>query len=421
MKPHLSVMHWFARKNLAFSREVVPGFHASDFSPALQTRLLILQPTPFCNIDCDYCYLPDRQSTARMSLETVRMAARRLVEASLLPQELTVVWHAGEPLTVDVSWYEQAFAVLAEELGAQTKLGHAMQTNALLINDEWCTLFRRHAVRVGVSVDGPAELHDVHRKTRTGKGTHRRVLSGMEKLREHGIECHAIAVVTEETLRAKERFIEFFESHPFTELGCNFDEAEGTHEESSLVGHEDEHAELLKQLLVRSQVPGSRLRVRELSTALNLIARPLPKVRWQGHEWPLNTQALPFAMLNVAHDGRWSTFSPELLGQASVAHSDFVFGNVHDQALLAATAGEAFRRTWHAIARGIQNCERSCAYFSYCGGGSPANKLYELGGMDGAETLYCRSVVKRPFRIVLEALESAKAQRPDAVAAAGVE
>jgi uncharacterized protein len=86
---------------------------ALDFAPALKTRLLVLQPTPFCNIDCSYCYLPDRNDRSRMSLATVRLAARRLREDGLLGDELTVVWHAGEPLVLPPAWYEEAFAVLA--------------------------------------------------------------------------------------------------------------------------------------------------------------------------------------------------------------------------------------------------------------------------------------------------------------------
>src|SRR5262245_43455592 len=76
--------------------------------------LLILQPTPFCNIDCDYCYLPDRQKTARMPMEVVGAAVDQVHRSGLVRHDYTVVWHAGEPLTVGVPYYEQAFAVVRE-------------------------------------------------------------------------------------------------------------------------------------------------------------------------------------------------------------------------------------------------------------------------------------------------------------------
>ena len=71
-----SAIRWFRRRIVsATGANPVNGF---DISPATSTRLLILQPTPFCNIDCDYCYLPDRDATMRMSMHTLRLAVQRL-------------------------------------------------------------------------------------------------------------------------------------------------------------------------------------------------------------------------------------------------------------------------------------------------------------------------------------------------------
>lgn len=381
-------------------------FDPSDFVPALKTELLILQPTPFCNIDCSYCYLPQRNNAARMPLLTLRRVAERLRDDELAAPEMTVVWHAGEPLVVPHSWYEDAFGTLRDVLGTFTRLNHSMQTNATLIDARWCELFRRHQVRVGVSVDGPADLHDAHRRTRQGRGTHAQVVRGMSLLREQGIGFHAIAVVTPATFAQADRFIDFFEANPVSELGCNVDEAEGGHKVSSLSGHESAHGQFLRRLLERSRQQGSRLRVRELAHALYRVAQAPALVQWRGHRWPLNTQVLPFAMLNVAYNGQWSTFSPELLGQPAPGYDDFVFGDVHEAGFLLGAQGQAFARTWSDIVRGTQRCESTCAYFGYCGGGAPVNKFYENGALDSGETLYCRSVVQRPFDTVLQQWEA---------------
>ena len=76
-----ATVHWLSRSAPPPPPDAVlhPRFDPADFAPALQTRLLILQPTPFCNIACDYCYLPDRDSTARMSLATVRADRKSVV------------------------------------------------------------------------------------------------------------------------------------------------------------------------------------------------------------------------------------------------------------------------------------------------------------------------------------------------------
>ena len=407
-----SPVRWLPRNPASNGSPRLARLAPTDFQPALKTELLVLQPTPFCNIDCDYCYLPGRQSKARMSLATVRHAARRLREDGLLGDALTVVWHAGEPLAMPVAFYEQAIDAIEAEVGAHCELTHAIQTNATLIDAAWCALFKAHGIRIGVSVDGPAALHDRHRRTRAGKGTFAQVERGMGLLRAHGIAFHAIAVVTEATFAQAEAFIDYFERLGIDELGCNFDEAEGMHARSSLAGHEAAHAGFLARLLERAPA-GAPLRVRELSTAFQLIAAPLPRTRWRGHVWPMNAQTRPFAIVNVACNGDFGSFSPELLGQPSAEYGDFIFGNVAHDGYLDSTASRRFARLWDAIARGTQACERGCSHFGFCGGGAPANKFYENGDFASTETLYCRSMVKRPFDAVLARLErDARAAAP---------
>ena len=379
-------------------------FDPADFDPAPATELLILQPTPFCNIACDYCYLPDRDSTARMSLATVRDAARRLREDGLLGDTLGVVWHAGEPLAMPLAFYADAIGAIDAEIGAHCSVSHAIQTNATLIDDAWCALFKAHDIRIGVSIDGPADLHDRHRRTRAGRGTHAQVMRGIERLRAHGIAFHAIAVVTAAAFAQADAFCDFFEQLGATELGCNFDEAEGAHTRSSLAGHEAAHAAFIARLLER-WLAGSTLRVRELASALQRIAQPLPRYRRRGQALPRNAQTMPFALVTVACNGDFTTFSPELLGQHSTEFGDFVLGNVARGGYLASTESTTFARLWREITRGTRACERNCSHFGYCGGGAPANKLYENGDLASTETLYCRTMLKRPFDTVLARLE----------------
>lgn len=378
---------------------------ADDFSPPLRTRLLVLQGTPFCNIACTYCYLPGRDRHERMSVATVRRVAQRLRDDGLNGGELTVVWHAGEPLVLPPSFYEEAFAALAEALAPQTRVTHAVQTNGMLIDDRWCRLFRRHALSIGVSVDGPPALHDAHRRSRSGQPTHAAVMRGIGCLRANGVPFHAIAVVTRATLTDPDSFFDWFAAQGIRELGCNFDEAEGGHHRSSLAGLEAAHAAFLERLLERSITSGGRVVIRELAQAWQRIAEPLPSVHHSGRSWPDNAQVLPLALLSVASNGDFATFSPEFLGQRWPAYDDFVLGNVHRSGFLESLGGDVFARLWGGVRAGVEACARGCAHFDYCGGGAPVNKLYEHGDLGATETLYCRSMIQRPFEAVLRRLE----------------
>jgi uncharacterized protein len=381
-----------------------PALQASDFHPPLATQLLVLQPTPMCNIDCRYCYLPERSNPARMSVATAAMAARRLAEDGLAGDELTVVWHAGEPLLMPPSFYDEAIAAIAQALPA-TRVQHALQTNAMLINEAWCALFKRQAIALGVSVDGPAHLHDAQRRTRHDTGTHAQVLRGIAQLRAAGIPFHAIAVVSAATLPEPDAFYDWFEAQGITQLGCNFDEAEGVNATSSLQGPQAEvgHAAFLQRLLQRAE-HGS-VKVREFDVAWLSLRQQAATWRWRNQVFPANTQVRPLDLLTVRHDGAWCSFSPELAGQRSVQHGDFVLGQVQQAGYLAALATPRLQALWGEIVAGVRACAGTCAYFDHCGGGAPANKFYEHGHFAGTETLYCRSMLQRPFDAVLARAE----------------
>jgi len=381
----------------------------ADVWPALRTQLLVLQPTPFCNIDCSYCYLPQRNDTRRMAPETLALALLHLRQDGLLDAELGIVWHAGEPLVLPPAWYAIALAKAAAALQAHpVRVTHALQTNATLVDETWCRFFLDHGVQLGVSIDGPAALHDRHRRTRRGGPTHASVMQGIRCLQAQQVPFHAIAVVTAETLADPAAFFDWFEAQGIRELGCNIDEAEGAHARSSLqdsAALEAAHAAFIEEGL-RRHLAG-RLVLRELAQAQQLLAAPLPRWGAGRSRWPANAQVQPLALITVNVNGDWGSFSPELPGQPWPQYGNFVLGNVHQGGYLQALRGPVFERLWAGIAAGVQACESQCAYFEQCGGGAPANKLYEHGHLRGTETLYCRSMLQRPFAAVLRAAEAA--------------
>src|SRR5579864_6023179 len=119
-----------------------------------KTELVVIQATPFCNINCRYCYLPNRLSTKRMDNTTLSRVFEVLFSSSLLSDHISIVWHAGEPLTLPIAFYEQAFQTAEQFNTHGTHVTHCFQTNGTLINQAWCDFINSHQVHVGVSLDG---------------------------------------------------------------------------------------------------------------------------------------------------------------------------------------------------------------------------------------------------------------------------
>jgi len=348
-----------------------------------RTRLLVLQGTPFCNIACRYCYLPDRSNRARMAPETVRAALRWLGENGLAAPELAVVWHAGEPLALPVDWYRDAFAAAAEARPHGTVLRHCIQTNGTLIDDRWCALFREHGVQIGLSLDGPARLHDAQRRTRSGRGTHDAVMRGVAALQRHRIPFHAICVVGDATLDAPEELVEFFAAHRILDIGFNVEEVEGIHTRSSLSrDRAGRFRGFFERAWRRAEALG--VEIREVRTVLAGLQEP------PAGAGPGNDQNTPFDIVTVTHDGSLHTFSPELAGLQHPRIGALALGNVRTTTLRQVLDGPMFRQAWAEIAAGIAACARDCAYFPLCRGGAPSNKLGELGTFAGTETMACR-------------------------------
>ncbi|MBK6697280.1 MAG: GRRM system radical SAM/SPASM domain protein [Myxococcales bacterium] len=372
---------------------------ATDWRARLE--LLVLQPTPFCNLDCAYCYLPNRKDTSRMSMATLDSVISTVATEGWASAQLSVIWHAGEPLVVGPAWYEEAFEIVAKRIPQSVAVRHHFQTNAVLLNASWCEFIKRHNVRVGVSVDGPAFLHDARRRTRDGKGTHAKVMRGVERLREASVDFNVICVLTRQSLAHPDDIFDFFSGLGAREIGFNVEEVEADNAASSLMdaGVEGEFRAFFRRIVERQQAATQPLRIREFEKVFAALRSP----RF-GH-LRANMQNRAGHVLTVGWDGSFSTWSPELLGGVHPDLGSLALGTSLEGGL-DARARARLAVFQDEIGRGIAKCERTCEYFSFCLGGVPANKLGEHGRFDGTETMFCRLTEKVMTDVLLDALDA---------------
>jgi uncharacterized protein len=367
-------------------------------------ELLVIQPTPFCNLDCSYCYLPDRLNKRKISLETLEKALNWAFSSGLVRQPFTLLWHAGEPMVLPATFYEQATVLLERCNVSGFEVTQSFQTNATLVNDAWCEFIRRRGVQVGVSVDGPDFLNDRHRVTRQGGGTLDRVLRGMQLLRDYEIFFDVITVLTSSSLDYPDELFDFYMEHGVTSVAFNVEEIEGPHVTSSLSGSgvESRFRRFYSRFMDLALAADPPLRVREFDSAHNSVSyRQPPEMRTQ--------ECRPFAILNVDYAGNFSTYSPELLGLSSPRHGSFALGNVARASLESVLTMPRFLALDDEIRRGVDLCQETCRYFPFCGGGPPGNKFFENGDFATTETLSCRLHKQATFDVALDKLEQLKA------------
>jgi uncharacterized protein len=367
--------------------------------------LLVLQASPFCNINCDYCYLPHRTSTRRMSMQVLASAIEKTYASDLVRGELTIIWHAGEPLAVPISWYEEALDTISLTAPSGANIVHSIQSNGTLLNQAWCDFIRRHDIRMGLSIDGPDFLHDLHRKTRRGDGSHRAAMHGLQLLKDNHIPFHVIAVITGDALGYAQEVYDFFETAGVDRLGFNIEEVEAEHAVSTLGAAHEERVRAFYQTIFENQKQRRSITIREFAAAEQKIRSGI-SLRDFDFPW-FNEQVRPFGIISVDWKGDFSTYSPELLGMSLDPYGEFCFGNVLRDHFADALETPKFRQVLVDIQTGIKRCADSCPYYGYCGAGAPANKYYENGSLASTETLYCRYAVQMPLDIILNDMEMA--------------
>ncbi|MCA8990636.1 MAG: anaerobic sulfatase maturase [Planctomycetaceae bacterium] len=176
---------------------------ASSISDAAMGVHVMVKPIgPICNLDCEYCYYLKKEDlypgtkSWRMRSETLRDYIRQHIAAQPAGvDEITFAWQGGEPTLLGVEFFREANAIQKELAPPGVRTVNTMQTNGTLLDDEWCAFFKQENWLIGLSMDGPAELHDHYRFDKQGKPTFAQVHRGLQLLKRHEVEFNVLVVV----------------------------------------------------------------------------------------------------------------------------------------------------------------------------------------------------------------------------------
>lgn len=186
-------------------------------APVAQGLHIVAKPIgPACNLDCAYCFYLEKQAfygtgeNYRMPDAVLEGFIRSYVEAQPTPV-VEFVWQGGEPTLLGIDFFRRVVELQATFAGAKT-ISNALQTNGTLLDDEWCRFLKQHNFMVGISLDGPREIHDRYRRDRQGMGSFDAVMRGLKLLQQYGVEYNVMASVARETARQPLEVYRFFKA-----------------------------------------------------------------------------------------------------------------------------------------------------------------------------------------------------------------
>ena len=172
----------------SLSQNAPPPFH------------LLAKPTgAVCNLDCRYCFFLSKEelypgSRFRMSDEVLAAYIQQLLAAHQTP-EVTVAWQGGEPTLMGLGFFRRSVELVAKHKKPGKTVTYTIQTNGTRLDDAWAAFFKGHHFLVGLSVDGPREMHDAYRVHKGGSGSFDRVMRGWEALRRHEVDVNILCTV----------------------------------------------------------------------------------------------------------------------------------------------------------------------------------------------------------------------------------
>ena len=194
----------------------------TTISPFARPLYVMLKPVgAACNLACNYCYYLEKsnlykhQPKRQMSEELLERFVKDYIEAQTM-NEVVFTWHGGEPTLRPLSFYQKAVELQKKYAGGRV-IHNSLQTNGTLLTDEWCRFLKANNWLVGISIDGPEELHDRYRRDSQGKPSWKRVMEGIRLLQHYGVEWNAMAVVNCYNADHPQAFYRFFKS-----IGCQY-------------------------------------------------------------------------------------------------------------------------------------------------------------------------------------------------------
>lgn len=152
-----------------------------------------------CNLNCTYCFFQKKErlypgSDFRMSDEVHEAYIKQLLDAHQVPQ-VEVAWQGGEPTLMGLDFFRRSIELQNKYQRHGVQIENTFQTNGILLNDEWCRFFHENNFLIGLSMDGPRELHDYYRRDKGGRGTFERVVQAARLLQKHKVEFNILCTV----------------------------------------------------------------------------------------------------------------------------------------------------------------------------------------------------------------------------------
>jgi len=183
---------------------------------------LLLKPASFrCNLECEYCFYKRVEDVydepaAFMDYETLDATIKAVMTSGA--SQVSFCWQGGEPTLMGVDFFKKAVELQQKYSRMGQTVENSLQTNGVLLDEEWFRFLREYRFLVGISLDGPREYHDTYRKTRGGEGTYQKVMDTIEGMNDNGVDYNILTLLNDVNVRHPDNVYHFMRENNFQYL-----------------------------------------------------------------------------------------------------------------------------------------------------------------------------------------------------------
>jgi len=345
-----------------------------------------------CNLRCNYCYYLEKETihpsgnAHKMSDSTLQLFTEQYIHAQP-GQQVLFTWHGGEPLLLGVEYFKKALRYQKMyQHGRQ--IDNVLQTNGVLLTDEWCRFFKSNNFLIGISIDGPEHCHDRYRKNGAGKGSFNEVMRGIELLQKYGVEFNVLSVVNDYNVKYPLEIYHFFKS-----IGAQYIQFSPVVERLDPASGMLSFAQKTEGILTPWSVPAL-----EYGQFLCEIF----------DEWVQQDVGKTYVTTFDATLAGYVDFAPGVCvfaptcGHAAALESNgelyacdhFVFpefklGNIHHQTITEMMLSERQFKFGNDKRRNLTNACQKCEFLSLCNGECPKNRILKVEGETNHHNYLC--------------------------------
>jgi len=344
-----------------------------DSEPLRRPFAVIMKNTDLCNYHCEYCYVENHCTVKMMSLETAKLAIRKVLDYVDPRRKVNFIWHGGEPLLAGRGFFE---SVAEHCVGFCRVIENCIQTNGSLLTREFLRFCRDAKFTVSISIDGPPAFHDINRHTAGNLPTHEVALQAIELIKEAGLVAGCVCVLSKVNVEHIDELYEFFREHRVhVRINPVVRSGRAVNAYNQLAITPEQYGRAMCRLFDRWISDEYIVQIEPLYTILgNMVAPSVWGCDYGGRCVESIIAVNPDGTLFPC--GRFAGLDEFRLGSV-----------VSDEDLYVMAHGEVFRKLLHRSTETIPAC-RSCDFAEICNGGCMVTAHMATGDVDDPD-YYC--------------------------------